>query len=70
MNPLLIFPGLVVRGQLWGIAGVILATPVLVALKVIAESALDGHSMLEFLGPNDKEPTALGHLMRLIKRKP
>jgi predicted PurR-regulated permease PerM len=53
VNPLLIFLGLWFGGIFWGIAGVILATPMLVALKVIAENALDGQSMLQFLGPND-----------------
>ena len=57
VNPLLIFLGLWFGGLFWGIAGVILATPTLVALKVIAENAVDGASMLEFLGPN-AEPSA------------
>jgi predicted PurR-regulated permease PerM len=52
VNPLLIFLGLWFGGVFWGVAGVILATPILLALKVIAENALDGHSMLQFLGPN------------------
>jgi predicted PurR-regulated permease PerM len=52
VNPLLIFLGLWFGGVFWGIAGVILATPVLVALKVIAENAHDGESMMQFLGPN------------------
>jgi predicted PurR-regulated permease PerM len=52
VNPLLIFLGLWFGGFFWGIAGVVLATPALVALKVIAENALDGNSMLQFLGPN------------------
>jgi predicted PurR-regulated permease PerM len=38
-NPLLIFLGLWFGGMFWGIAGVVLATPILVALKVIAENA-------------------------------
>jgi predicted PurR-regulated permease PerM len=52
VNPLLIFLGLWFGGLFWGIAGVILATPTLVALKVIAENSMDGASMLQFLGPN------------------
>jgi predicted PurR-regulated permease PerM len=50
VNPLLIFLGLWFGGIFWGIAGVILATPILVGMKVIAENALDGQSMLQFLG--------------------
>ena len=53
VNPLLIFLGLWFGGIFWGVAGVILATPILVALKVLAENAHDGHSMMQFLGPND-----------------
>jgi predicted PurR-regulated permease PerM len=70
VNPLLIFLGLWFGGIFWGIAGVILATPVLVALKVIAENALDGQSMLQFLGPNDPpsgKPKGLQNLVRPLK---
>jgi predicted PurR-regulated permease PerM len=38
VNPLLIFLGLWFGGLFWGIPGIILATPTLVALKVIAEN--------------------------------
>jgi predicted PurR-regulated permease PerM len=54
VNPLLIFLALWFGGLFWGIAGVILATPALVALKVIAENATSGKAMMEFLGPNDQ----------------
>jgi predicted PurR-regulated permease PerM len=56
VNPLLIFLALWFGGFFWGIAGVVLATPALVALKVIAEHAVNGDSMLQFLGPNDPSP--------------
>jgi predicted PurR-regulated permease PerM len=56
VNPLLIFLGLWFGGLFWGVAGVILATPILVALKVIAENSVDGTSMLQFLGPNVDTP--------------
>jgi len=52
INPLLIFLGLWLGGLFWGVAGVMLATPVLVALKVIAEHMSGGRAVLEFLGPN------------------
>ena len=57
VNPLLIFLALWFGGFFWGIAGVVLATPALVALKVIAEHAANGDSMLQFLGPNDPSPS-------------
>jgi predicted PurR-regulated permease PerM len=56
INPLLIFLALWFGGLFWGIAGIILATPTLVALKVIAENAKHGKPMMEFLGPNDQTP--------------
>jgi predicted PurR-regulated permease PerM len=54
INPLLIFLGLWLGGLFWGVAGVLLATPVLVALKVIAKHSTGGNAVLEFLGPNDQ----------------
>jgi predicted PurR-regulated permease PerM len=67
VNPLLIFLGLWFGGVFWGIAGVILATPILVALKVIAENALDGESMMQFLGPNDPSPARFDKLRSSAK---
>jgi predicted PurR-regulated permease PerM len=52
INPLLIFLALWFGGLYWGIAGIVLATPALVALKVVAENSVNGESLLEFLGPN------------------
>jgi predicted PurR-regulated permease PerM len=54
VNPLLIFLGLWFGGLFWGVAGIILATPTLVALKVIAENTKSGKSLQEFLGPNNQ----------------
>jgi predicted PurR-regulated permease PerM len=59
VNPLLIFLGLWFGGLFWGIAGVVLATPILVALKVIAENAPDGQSMMQFVGPNEVVPARM-----------
>jgi predicted PurR-regulated permease PerM len=67
VNPLLIFLGLWFGGVFWGIAGVILATPILVALKVIAENAHDGESMMQFLGPNDPSPPRFDKLRKSAK---
>jgi predicted PurR-regulated permease PerM len=67
VNPLLIFLGLWLGGFFWGIAGIILATPTLVALKVIAENTKSGKPMLEFLGPNDQTPNRDAALRRFAK---
>ncbi|MDP9087749.1 MAG: AI-2E family transporter [Pseudomonadota bacterium] len=68
VNPLLIFLGLWFGGVFWGVAGVILATPTLVALKVIAENALDGKSMMQFLGPNEADRPRFARLKKLARR--
>jgi predicted PurR-regulated permease PerM len=68
VNPLLIFLGLWFGGIFWGVAGVILATPILVALKVIAENALDGESMMQFLGPNEPASARFDKLRKIAKR--
>jgi predicted PurR-regulated permease PerM len=67
VNPLLIFLGLWFGGVFWGIAGVILATPILVALKVIAENAIHGESMMQFLGPNDPTSARIDKLRKAVK---
>jgi hypothetical protein len=50
----------------WGIAGVLLATPVLVALKVIAENVPGGRAALEFLGPNNQSRPESEPLRNLV----
>jgi predicted PurR-regulated permease PerM len=66
INPLLIFLGLWLGGLFWGIAGVMLATPVLVALKVIAEHMSGGRAVLEFLGPNTAASVTKKSLEKLV----
>jgi predicted PurR-regulated permease PerM len=68
INPLLIFLGLWFGGLFWGIPGIILATPTLVALKVIAENTRNGKPMMEFLGPNDQAPGRDTKLKELARR--
>ena len=68
VNPLLIFLALWFGGLFWGIAGIILATPVLVTLKVIAENSKSGKSMMEFLGPNDQREERDARLYRMAGR--
>jgi predicted PurR-regulated permease PerM len=56
LNPLLVFLTLWFGGLFWGIAGVVLATPMLAALKVIAESSAHGKPLVAFLSPENEEP--------------
>jgi predicted PurR-regulated permease PerM len=55
LNPILVFLALWFGGLFWGIAGVVLATPTLAALKVIAEHSADGEPLIKFLSPEDEE---------------
>jgi predicted PurR-regulated permease PerM len=68
LNPLLIFLGLWFGGLYWGIAGIVLATPTLVALKVIAESTKRGKPMMEFLGPNNQTAGRDATLKKFVRR--
>jgi predicted PurR-regulated permease PerM len=67
INPLLIFLGLWLGGLFWGVAGVMLATPVLVALKVIAEHVSGGRAILEFLGPNTAAAVTKKSLEKFVR---
>ena len=69
VNPLLIFLGLWFGGLFWGIAGIILATPSLVAFKVIAENSTNGQAIMEFLGPNDQAPDRDARLRKLTRQR-
>jgi predicted PurR-regulated permease PerM len=61
LNPMLVFLALWFGAFFWGIAGIVLATPALAALKVIAENSVHGKPVVEFLSPegvNGPEPMA------------
>lgn len=51
LNPLLVFLAVWFGGWLWGIAGIVIAVPTLVGLKVAAEHSRGGRALVEFLGP-------------------
>lgn len=51
LNPMLVFLALWFGGLFWGIAGIVLATPTLVALKVIAKRSVGGKPLVDFLSP-------------------
>jgi predicted PurR-regulated permease PerM len=52
LNPMLVFLALWFGGLFWGIPGIILATPALVALKVVAAHSSGGIALLSFLSPH------------------
>jgi len=51
LNPMVVFLALWFGGLFWGVAGILLATPALVTVKVIAEHSRHAKPMLEFLSP-------------------
>jgi predicted PurR-regulated permease PerM len=52
LNPIIVFLALWFGGWFWGVAGIVIAIPSLVALKVVAEESVGGHPLHEFLSPN------------------
>jgi len=52
LNPMIVFLALWFGGWFWGIAGVVMAVPALVSLKVVAANSLHGRPLTEFLSPN------------------
>jgi predicted PurR-regulated permease PerM len=51
LNPLMVFLAVWFGGWMWGIAGITVAVPGLVALKVAAEHSARGQPLVEFLSP-------------------
>ena len=58
LNPIVVLVSLWLGGWLWGISGVILALPVLVATKVAAAHSTRGHAVVRFLSPNRRPQRA------------
>jgi predicted PurR-regulated permease PerM len=52
LSPVIVFLALWIGGWFWGIAGIVMAVPGLVALKVVAQHSARGLPLLEFLSPN------------------
>jgi hypothetical protein len=54
LNPMLVFLALWFGALFWGIPGIVLATPALATLKVIAENSIHGKQLLDFLSPDGR----------------
>lgn len=52
LNPMIVFLALWFGGWFWGVAGIVIAVPSLVTLKVIAEHSRQGQTMSDLLSPN------------------
>jgi predicted PurR-regulated permease PerM len=75
LNPMIVFLALWFGGWFWGIAGIVIAVPSLVALKVIAEHSTHGEALIQFLSPNDHGPVKTlteraGQSIRKMQREP
>ena len=61
LSPLIVFLGLWVWGWIWGVAGLLLATPILLAIKSVSCQTSRWGPVAEFLSP---EPGAGDHFTR------
>jgi predicted PurR-regulated permease PerM len=52
LNPIIVFLALWFAGWFWGVAGIVMAVPALVTLKVVAEHSPRGLALQEFLSPS------------------
>jgi predicted PurR-regulated permease PerM len=59
LSPIIVFLALWFGGWFWGIAGIVLAIPTLVAIKVAAEHGEHGAALVEFLSPSKSKPLRL-----------
>lgn len=70
LNPLIVFLALWFWGWFWGIPGIIIAVPSLIALKVIAEHSKNGKPLEEFLGRTPKpvlKPAQIAKSLTLVR---
>lgn len=52
LNPIIVFLALWFGGWYWGIAGIVMAIPLLIALKVVGQHSEGGTALVEFLSPS------------------
>lgn len=56
LSPIVVFLALWFGGWFWGVAGVVLAIPALVVVKVVAEHSRNGTVLVELLSPAPRKP--------------
>jgi predicted PurR-regulated permease PerM len=57
LNPIIVFLALWFGGWFWGVAGIVIAVPTLVSLKVVAANSKRGQPVIEFLSPEESKPS-------------
>jgi predicted PurR-regulated permease PerM len=70
LNPLIVFLALWFWGWFWGIPGIIIAVPSLVALKVVAEHSRNGKPLQEFLSPNQSSYLSPAQVAKSLALRP
>jgi predicted PurR-regulated permease PerM len=68
LNPVIVFLALWLGGWFWGIPGIVMAVPSLVALKVVAEHSRNGKPLEEFLSPNQDRQLSRLNVTMLRRR--
>ena len=58
LDPVVVFLALVALGWMWGVAGLLLAVPLLTCAKIIAERMEDGHVLAMLLSRSSKQDVA------------
>ena len=53
LNPIMVFLALWLGGWFWGVAGIVIAVPTLLCLKVVAQHSRLGGPLTEFLSPEE-----------------
>lgn len=53
LNPIIVFLALWLGGWFWGVAGIVMAVPTLLSLKVVAQHSRLGGPLTEFLSPEE-----------------
>ena len=62
LNPIIVFLALWFGGWFWGVAGIVMAVPTLVSLKVVAQHSRLGSPLTEFLSPEETTAVPAGAL--------
>src|ERR1700676_3133988 len=62
LNPIIVFLALWFGGWFWGVAGIVMAVPTLVSLKVVAQHSRLGRPLTEFLSPEETTAVPAGAL--------
>lgn len=70
LSPLIVFLGLWLWGWLWGVPGMLLATPILLTVKAVSCEMKNGAALAEFLSPARAPPIAArAREWRRLRRK-